>query len=440
MKNKFIQFMISNIFTFAKSHIILSVSMLILLFTPPLYAKYSYSLETTNIIRDTQLLLSLNGIYIDPIDGKCNDKTKQALKESKLAKTRFDKSVDITCNTESLEVINNDLRSVLMADASVTHSTATHNQNDVNDTTSITPASRDINDIKASLRNTNSALKGITDGIATNFLNQYNSLASIGITIFIAAVSATIAIIALTSAILRDSINKRVEESHQKVLEEAKNKLLLEGNIMHTALFAEIYGRLGGQMINLYKDLGKPQNTHKPLYLSYVRLCADISKVGNDVANNLVELYGKQKTCIPDKHKQYIKFCRNNFVFYTSQANDRYLAVAPEIAHESENEVLERNEDDIKNVKRHIKELEKIADEEKIAAEQYMNNYWLDINDTIVWAKLCLGLLTAQQAKTALEQLMQDNDIGRQWKTALKKRYDLYDKFEEHRDKVNLQV
>jgi hypothetical protein len=68
-----------------------------------------------------------------------------------------------------------------MADAS-TSSTATHNANDVNGTISITSLARDVDDVKTSIKNTNSALKGITDGFAANFFNQYNSLASIGIT------------------------------------------------------------------------------------------------------------------------------------------------------------------------------------------------------------------------------------------------------------------
>jgi hypothetical protein len=184
MRNNFITFLIINIYTYAKNHIILSISILFLFFAPPLYAKYNYSLETTNIIRDTQLLLSLNGVYTGPLDGICNAQTIKAINESRLAKTRFDKSREIDCNIESLEAIKPDLRSVLMADAS-TSSTATHNANDVNGTISITSLARDVDDVKTSIKNTNSALKGITDGFAANFFNQYNSLASIGITAFV---------------------------------------------------------------------------------------------------------------------------------------------------------------------------------------------------------------------------------------------------------------
>lgn len=118
MRNNFITFLIINIYTYAKNHIILSISILFLFFAPPLYAKYNYSLETTNIIRDTQLLLSLNGVYTGPLDGICNAQTIKAINESRLAKTRFDKSREIDCNIESLEAIKPDLRSVLMADAS----------------------------------------------------------------------------------------------------------------------------------------------------------------------------------------------------------------------------------------------------------------------------------------------------------------------------------
>lgn len=104
-----------------------------------------------------------------------------------------------------------------------------------------------------------------------------------------------------------------------------------------------------------------------------------------------------------------------------SSANDKYFPV-------------ESNEDDIENVRLAIAELEKIAGEDN------QNINMRDIKDTIVWAKLSLGIMTAQQAKAEVELLIKDRDITPRWKIDLKKRYDFYDRFPEHKDKVDLQV
>lgn len=294
--------------------------MLFLFFAPPLYAKYNYSLETTNIIRDTQLLLSLTGVYTGPLDGLCNAQTKQAINESTLAKTRLDKSLEITCNIESLEAIKNDLRSVLMAGASITHSTATHNGNDVNDTITINSLSRELDDIKVSIRNTNAALKGMADGFAANFLNQYNGLASTGMTIFITGISVTIAVIALVSNLLRDFITKSVETSHNKFLEEsntmlqqAKNAILDQSNttlqqaketilqqakeesktmlLAQAVLSTQLYGTLGGHIVYFYQDLAHPEGTDKNIYTTYLSIGVRISTYGNQFVNRLIDLF-----------------------------------------------------------------------------------------------------------------------------------------------------
>jgi hypothetical protein len=113
----------------------------------------------------------------------------------------------------------------MAADASITHSTATENANSVNGTISPTSRSREVDDIKASIRNTNAALKVITDGFATNFINQYNGLASTGMTIFITGISVTIAAIALVSNLLREFITRSVGTSHNKFFEESRTML-----------------------------------------------------------------------------------------------------------------------------------------------------------------------------------------------------------------------
>jgi hypothetical protein len=165
----------------------------------------------------------------------------------------------------------------------------------------------------------------------------------------------------------------------------------------------------------LYKDIPNTQGRYRDIYKNTLRIGSSISSAGNEFADKLLALCKHQNVQIQDDHEEYICFCRNNFVFYVSSSNDKYFG--------------ENNADDIKKVKLYIENLEKITDKSK---------YWYDINDTIIWAKLSLGVISAQKAKEELEALIKDKDITRQWKNDLQKRYDLYDMFDEHTEKVKL--
>ncbi|MGC2224596.1 MAG: hypothetical protein WA624_20700 [Methylocella sp.] len=254
---------------------ILWVIFIVGLSAPPLYAYRANNIKgainIANVVRDTQLLLSLSGFYAGPLDGQCNAQTREAIEKyiNKTDGVLIDKSPDIRCNVESLDRVRNGL-SLALTTTGTSQKAATPRTSEIND-----KFSDEVDEIKASIRNTNAALKGITDGFATNFLNQYNGLASTGMTIFITGISVTIAIIALVSNLLRDFIAKSVDASHKKfldestamlreaktaVLEEAKSQsttILQQGKtevsntaaLAHGALATQIYARLGGRIL-----------------------------------------------------------------------------------------------------------------------------------------------------------------------------------------------
>jgi hypothetical protein len=162
-----------------------------------LYARDSYARDNANVARDTQLLLSLNGFYTGPIDGLCNAQTKQAIEkyQSTLVKTPLTKPLGISCSVQLLETLKNDLSSVLTTDTSATRSGTTHAKNGINDTAPINSLAAEIDDVKATIKNTNTALKGISDGISTHFITLFNNLATIGITSGLAALSVSVALL-----------------------------------------------------------------------------------------------------------------------------------------------------------------------------------------------------------------------------------------------------
>jgi hypothetical protein len=443
--------MAHGIFLGLRRNLKVSAVLVLFLFGWPLftYAYQKSAIHGANLARDIQLLLSLKGLYAGPVDGQCDKETKLAIEKFETVVNNGSPS-EANCNAGVLSDLKNDVKSILIAGTLVQNDSASRHKSET--------LSTEIDDLKVSIINTNAALKGITDGFATNLLNQYNSLASIGLTAFVAAIYATIGIIALTSTLLREFITNSVKQSHDKLfddskinleilqqdansqteakltemVEQAKKTVADSADIAHTALLTQIYGRLGGQIIYLYKDLAAPHERHRSLFFSYLRIGAHIAKVGNQVANKLVELYGNQE--IPPEHKQYVLFCRNNFVFYVSSANDKYLAISKDTVAEGELEILERDEDDVKDVELCIAELEETV------AQDRKNSYWLDIKDTIIWAKLSLGITSPGDCKAALEGMVNDTAISREWKRNLKKRYDFYDKFDEHTDKICLHV
>ncbi len=206
---------------------ILWVLFIVGLSAPPLYAYRANNpkdaINIANVVRDTQLLLSLSGFYAGPLDGQCNAQTREAIEKyvNKSTEALIKKSPDIKCNIEFLDTVKNGLSLILTTGMATSQSAASRRTHEVND-----KLSDELDDIKASIKSTNTALKGITDGFATNFMNQYNSLASTGMTIFITGISVTVAVIALVSNLLREFITKSVDKSHRDFLEEAKQNLI----------------------------------------------------------------------------------------------------------------------------------------------------------------------------------------------------------------------
>jgi|GEM_PF-3940836 hypothetical protein len=415
MKPNIFMFMVDRFILFIRLHVVTAFILIICIFVPALtlHIYNGYAFDNANVVRDTQFLLSLNGSYTGPIDGQCNAQTKQAIAQyqNRLANAPPSVSRDIDCNVELLNTIRNDISTALT-------------------TTNATVPSKEIDEIKTSLKNTNAALKGLTDGFASNFLSQYNSLASSGLSAFIAALFGTIAIIALASTLLKDFIKEYINTHTQAVLDKATDHLLTTANIEHASLATQIYARLGGRILlsqlnNFYRDPMCPQVHRRERYMGYLEGGAHISTVGNDSANKLIRLYREKKIPIPDDDAKWINACKNNFIFYVSAKHDTYFNI-------SKSEDVIKTVGDVANA---IKELEAMLSDNRKTLSL------VDNRETLIWAKLCLGIMTGQVAKTQIELLASDSNINDEWKKEVQERYEFYDRFPEHAgNKVNLAI
>jgi diacylglycerol kinase len=305
---------------------------------------------------------------------------------------------DIDCNIEILNTIKAELTDKLQT---------------------VTSSTKDIDEIKTSLKNTNAALKGLTDGFASNFLSQYHSLASSGISAFIAAISGTIAIIALASALLKDFIKEHINSHTKEIIDTASKHLIQEANIAHNSLAAQIYARIGGnilysQLKSFYNDSQCPQNNRRDRYLGYLEGGTHISTIGNDTANDLVTLYNKAD--LTDNDYYWLNACRNNFIFYVCSENDVYFNTP-------------RTEETLKklgDVASAISELEKMLSDGR------KKDHLRENKETLIWAKLCLGTISCRDAKTQIEALAREADTPVKWKRDIQARYNFYDRFPEH--------
>ncbi len=397
-----------------------------------------YAQEKTHITRDIQLLLSLGGYYAGQLDGVCNDKTLQAVNAYK--GTLPNTPLLPECNNHLLQVLTGDVRTTLTTKTLPTRKTE-QNQYVATDIGATNSKLVELDAVKADLKNTNAALKGLSDNFSTHFITQYNSLAGIGVTTIIAAIAIFIA----SGTLL---IKTSVEESHRILLAESKSELnrliavakqeskdeltmivdvakrdLWERTgASHLELTAKIAANFSGHCINLYKDNPKPEEsdgrqppTYKTnqIYKSYLGIALALGYDGYKASLDLQKSLSDRKSDPTPLQKTVIVRCLNNYLFYLAQRGHKI---------------------DEPQIRQLLGELEQLADTNRD------DPAWRDYKDTIAWAKLHLGEETAERTKSYIESLIRDTNAPQEWQLATKERYDFYDRFPSHTQKVNLVI
>lgn len=257
-----------NLFTAIIRYLIrLKVALFILFALPVLVFAYDkQTTDNTNVVRYTQLLLSLNGFYTGPLDGQCKTQTRQAIGTYNAALPNTLPGVG--CTSQFLEQLKDKLTASLSTDNSKPHDLSSQNTAGDHNMESL---SATISNIKADLANTTSTVKGINQSLSTHFVTLAYNMATVGITAFVAAISVLIAIaVGAANIFLKD----RVEELHKEMLSEMHE-------LSHAELSAKIYAVFAAHSINLYKDIPRPLlppgNT---LYNSYLSIAVELAKYG----------------------------------------------------------------------------------------------------------------------------------------------------------------
>lgn len=391
---------------------------IIVVFVPPYIAQVAYGRDAGHNanVRDVQLLLFLKGYNPGPIDGKCREQTQSAIEKFKGTLANIPSGT--SCNTQFLESMKAHLITSLSTATSVQPNIPSQS---VPEQHNIESLAAEVSNLKADLRNakenlaqTISAVKGLNEGISTQFVTLVSSMNNMWVTTILTgfAILATIYI-----AYINFSLKKRYDDIHADL----RGQLQKTISIAEKEVSAKIYTLLASHSINLYKDFEHPEpaskhnqaGRHNKLYNSYLEIAATMAEYGY---RNSVEMQGLSKNEADkrtDGQKDVVKHCTNNYVFFLSsrgrpEDNERVARVLPEL--------------------------------EKITSDGRKIDRWYDYIDTLTWAKLHLSLGTAAQTTNTILELIKNKGIPVAWKTAAIERYRFYNTVHPDEEDVDIEV
>jgi hypothetical protein len=380
---------------------------------PPLalYTWDAYARSNSNIARDIQLLLSLRGFYTGQLNGLCDAQTLQAIE--KYDHTLTKRLTRSECSLQFLGSLENDMSAILVADTSTAHRTMAKTPDETNDISTINAR---LAELETNYKNTNSALKGLSDSLSAYFVTQFDNLASVGVSAFVTAISIIIAFIALIGNVL---IKDAVKAAHDQELTKAQAKHDKMLKLATTQLSAAIYTSFGAHCINLYKDIPDPATGvhRKNMYESYLDIAVHMTQRGYGQA---LELFKTQTDKPSIEQEDTMKVCLNNYAYFLAERSSRECARA--------------QEDKVK-LGQLLPELKRISD-----ANGKKSGWWA-LQDTLVWVELHLGYKTGQDAKALIEGIILDSCVPEQFKEETRKRYIFFNQFPQNSGrKVELSV
>ena len=255
-----------------------------------------------------------------------------------------------------------------------------------------------------SVKSLEAQLRAAQEKLSAQLITHTFQLVTYGVGAF--GVAAT-----LTSFLGNFWIKDRVLAMHNEAIESAKSTLDEKFKEAIAEASATIYTQFGGHCINLYKDFKDPSGSNKGIYNSYINIAVTMSKYGYLNAEIMRKSLELQKLRPGETQKFVIDGCLNNYAFYLAQR------------------ALPQDKAELATL------LPKL---EKTVSEEGNSPGWWDHHDTLAWVKLALGLVSAADTKKAVNAILSNPLVPAAWKTAVIERYDFYDRFVEHVDKVEI--
>ncbi|MDP3552640.1 hypothetical protein [Methylocystis sp.] len=237
--------------------------------------------DTSNVVRDIQLLLSLKGLYAGPPNGSCNAETLRAVEayEGKLIRS----TLPIECSAALLDRLKNDLHNSLGQNAPLPPKAYTG--------APLSIVNSEIADVKAQLFNLHNTLKSVQDGYSSYFTAQFQSLTQMGVSAFATAISILIAFSALIG---NNLIKDAVKAAHQQEIENSKKQLASMIAITQPQISAAVHTDLSDSFTLLYANLDPDKHRH--LYNPYVTAAVDMAQRGYKHAQSMDSLVKQNHT------------------------------------------------------------------------------------------------------------------------------------------------
>jgi hypothetical protein len=341
---------------------------------------YAHNFSDDKIVRDIQLMLTQKGIHIGQnkeaikIDGIYGPKTEAGIKEYERQN-----------NMEETGKPSEDLRSRLYEDVK-----SLTNNNNTNEDKKLAALAQELNETKENLKNTNEALRTITNNMSDHFINNFNNLITLLLSILAIVVTAFSVWLGWYIPRFQEEIAKNVREAHEKELLYSK-----------CSISARVLTAISAHCLNLYKDIDtdKDNGKHRTLYDSYLEIAKKISAYSYGNAKKLEERGIELAT----EDKIIIDWSKNNRLFYVT---------TPFF-----NKQDDLNKTEIREI---YNELNKVY---KTCSKDTDDDRWWEFSETLAWAEYNMGYKNISEIKEKIESLINDPNLPDNWKREIRERY-----------------
>lgn len=275
---------------------------LIVIFIPLAYLfmpvqVYAQHYSDNKIVRDIQLMLTQKGIHAGEnkeaikIDGIYGPQTEAGIKEYERQN-----------NMEETGKPSEHLRSRLYEDVK-----SLTDNNNTNEDKKLAALAQELDETKENLKNTNEALRTITNSMSDHFINNFNNLVTLFLSTLAIVVTAFSVWLGWYIPSFQEEITDKVNEAHEKMLKHSRNHI-----------YAGLLTQFSSHCLNLYKDLKTDTPEKKNLYDSYLTIAKNFSDLGYKKAkaltNNKVKLTEEEEKM----EKLIVDYSINNKLFFTA--------------------------------------------------------------------------------------------------------------------------
>ncbi|UJP00089.1 MAG: peptidoglycan-binding protein [Nitrosomonas sp.] len=345
------------------------ISCIVLLSPAAIYAQDSDDKD----IHYLQRILTLKGMYTGPIDGISGPETNNAIR---LYKKQIGWPVTNQISDQLIERLREEEKSILP-------NTNSELPNSLNEE-KLAALAQELKETQENLKNTNEALRTITNNMSDHFINNFNNLFTLLLSILAIVVTAFSVWLGWYIPRFQEEITDKVRKAHDEML-----------RLTESRVSARVLTDFSAHCIYLYKDIDKSDTKYK----NYLDMAISLSGLAFDKAENLTD-----DSSLTGEDKKVKSACLNNRIYY----------------------LLERGTDKDKwEAEKHFKDLQDVAEEH----EKSLITGWWSVKETLAWAMLKLYPDKKNEIKKIIQSLLTNSSLDAKWVSDLHNKWEKIDRF-----------